>query len=213
MKTVILAGGFGTRLSEYTTQIPKPMVPIGRHPLLWHLMSFYASYGFKEFILALGYRSEDIKQYFQNYRNSHSDFTVDLSNGNIVYHAQSAQLDWKITLVDTGADSMTGGRLKRVSQHLDDEPFMMTYGDGLSDVNLHDLQSFHQSHGKKITVTAVRPVARFGEMTIEGSKVSAFSEKPQISEGWINGGFFVLERSVLEYIQDDSTIFEKFPLE
>ena len=212
MKVIILAGGFGTRLSEYTDKIPKPMVKIGNKPILWHIMKSYSNYGHKEFFIALGYKSEIIKEYFLNYKTLNSDFTVDLKSGDVTIH-NNEDNDWKVTLLDTGLNSMTGGRIKRFEKYIGNEPFMVTYGDGVCDVDLDELLEFHRKHKKLITVTAVRPSARFGELDIKDNLVESFQEKPQTSDGWINGGYFVCERQVLDYIENDSTIFEKEPLE
>ena len=182
MKVVILAGGFGTRLSEYTNVIPKPMVPIGGKPILWHIMQFYAKYGHKDFYVALGYRSEVIKDYFLNYRELNSDFTLDLNSGDIEHHEVNSE-DWKVTLIDTGDKTMTGGRLKRLQKFIGNEPFLLTYGDGVSDVNLEDLVKFHKNHGKMVTMSAVRPTARFGELDIKDSLVKSFKEKPRLHKG------------------------------
>lgn len=212
MKVVILSGGLGTRLSEYTESIPKPMVTIGGKPILWHIMNHYAKYGFKDFYLALGYKSEVVKEYFLNYRSVNSDFTVQLDSGKIT-HYNSPTVDWRVTLVNTGLDTMTGGRLLRLKEYVGNETFMLTYGDGLSNVNLAELLKFHQSNQKVATVTAVHPGARFGELEINSNIVTSFQEKPQIKEGWINGGYFVLEPSFIDWISDDSTVLEKAPLE
>ncbi len=212
MKVVILAGGFGTRLSEMTGSIPKPMIEIGGRPILWHIMHIYAHYGFSEFIIALGFKSEIIKEYFLNYYAKSSDLTINLSNGQTIIHERQ-NIDWKIHLVDTGLHTKTGGRLKRLKDWLGDEAFLMTYGDGVSDVNIAQLVSFHQLHGKLATLTAVHPPARFGGLVLNDNQVMEFSEKNQSMEGWINGGFFVLEPKVLEYIADDETFWEKQPLE
>jgi len=212
MKVVILAGGFGTRLSEMTGSIPKPMVEIGGRPILWHIMSVYAHYGFSEFIIALGFKSEIIKEYFLNYYAKNSDLTIDLSNGQTLVHERQC-MDWKIHLVDTGLHTQTGGRLRRLKNWLGEEPFLMTYGDGVANVNITELVSFHQNHGKLATLTAVHPPARFGGLMLDDSRVMEFSEKNQSMEGWINGGFFVLEPEVLDYIADDETSWEKQPLE
>ena len=212
MKVVILAGGFGTRLSEYTESIPKPMVTIGGKPILWHIMKRYASFGHKEFIIALGYKAEVVKSYFLSMRSVHSDFTLDMSNGKIELHDKS-NIDWKITLVDTGLETMTGGRVKRIQEYVGNEPFMLTYGDGLSDANMDDLTNFHKFHGKLLTVTAVRPIARFGELSMDGEIVTSFEEKPQVTRGWINGGFFVCQPELFDYIKDDQTVLERSPLE
>ena len=193
MKVVILAGGFGTRLSEYTESIPKPMVSIGGKPILWHIMKSYAYFGHSDFYIALGYKTEVIKEYFLNYRTLNADFTVDLGTGSLTPHQQD-EVDWKVTLVDTGLNTMTGGRVKRMKSYIGNEAFLLTYGDGLSDVNLEALLKFHKNHGKMVTVTAVHPVARFGELKIEVDCVKSFKEKPQVTQGWINGGFFVINK-------------------
>lgn len=212
MKVVILAGGFGTRLAELTDLIPKPMVPVGGHPLLWHIMNIYASKGYNEFIVALGYKADIIKNYFLNYASLNADFTVDMATGDVNLHS-SCQLDWKVTLVDTGLGTMTGGRIRRLKEYLNDEPFMLTYGDGLSDIDVNALKRFHFSHGKMVTVSTVHPGARFGELDLDGSCVRTFKEKPQTEQGWINGGFFVMEPEFLDFIADDSTVLERQPLE
>jgi len=212
MKVVILAGGFGTRLSEYTDVIPKPMVSIGGKPILWHIMNHYASYGHNDFYIALGYKSEIIKDYFIRYYETNSDFTIDLSNGDIEVHNKS-KINWKVTLVNTGLDSMTGGRLKRLKEFIGFETFMLTYGDGLSNVNINSLINFHNSHNKMVTLTSVRPQARFGELKLVDDKVINFSEKPSMHDGWINGGYFVINPQFLDYIDGDDTILEKKPLE
>ena len=212
MKVIILAGGYGTRLSEQTEIIPKPMVTIGDRPILWHIMKSYAHFGHKDFYLALGYKSEVIKKYFLNYRSLNSDFSVDLSSGLIEPH-QIEDIDWQVTLVDTGNDSLTGGRVKRLQSYIDNETFMLTYGDGLSDINLKALLEFHESHGKMVTISAVHPTARFGELEITNNTVTSFQEKPQTKKGWINGGFFVIEPEFFELIEGDNTALEGDPLE
>jgi glucose-1-phosphate cytidylyltransferase len=212
MKVIILAGGFGVRLSEYTESIPKPMVTIGGRPILWHIMSNYAKYGFNDFHLALGYKAEIIKEYFLHYKSLNSDFSVSMSSGNIEYHHTDA-IDWRVTMVDTGQNSMTGGRVKRMQPFIGKERFLLTYGDGLSNVNLKELLSFHKSHGKMVTVTAVHPSARFGELEIEAQQVKSFKEKPQTGKGWINGGFFVIEPEFFDFIEGDQSILEQEPLE
>ncbi len=212
MKVIILAGGFGTRLSEYTESIPKPMVTVGGKPILWHIMNTYAKFEHKDFYVALGYKAEVIKEYFLNYRTLNSDFTVDLTNGDIIAHQQDA-VDWKVSLIDTGLNSMTGGRVKRMQNFIGDETFLLTYGDGVADIDLDALVKFHKSHGKMVTVSAVRPGARFGELDINNNVVTSFKEKPQTTEGWINGGYFVIEPEFFDLIEGDSTILEKSPLE
>ena len=212
MKVVILAGGFGTRLAEYTETIPKPMVPIGGRPIIWHIMRRYAAFGHHDFVLALGYKAELIKEYFLHYRTLSSSFTVDLGTGN-VEALEMEPIDWRVTLVDTGLKAMTGGRVKRLTRHLKNETFMLTYGDGLADIDVNRLLDFHRSHGRMVTVTGVHPVARFGELNIEGERVTAFQEKPQVRDGWINGGFFVCEPRFLDLIEDDETVLEQAPLE
>lgn len=212
MKIIILAGGFGTRLSEYTEDIPKPMVPIGGKPILWHIMDIFAQFGHNDFYLALGYKAEIVKDYFLNYRMLNSNFTLDLNNGSLVMHDVDC-CDWKVTLVQTGLDSMTGGRIKRMKKFIGDETCMITYGDGLANVDLKKLLDFHRSHGKMVTVTAVHPGARFGELKIENDKVLSFQEKPQMTQGWINGGFFVIEPGFFDLIEGDKTILERDPLE
>lgn len=212
MKVVLLAGGFGTRLSEYTEHTPKPMVTIGGRPILWHIMNTYARYGHSDFFVALGYKAELVKEYFLNYRSLNSDFTVDLSSGDVVSH-QTDELDWRVTLVHTGLDSMTGGRVRRMKKFVGNETFLLTYGDGVADININGLIDFHHSHRKMVTVSAVHPAARFGELDLEGEDVKTFKEKPQTSKGWINGGYFVVEPEFLEFIDGDSTVLEKEPLE
>ena len=212
MKVVILAGGFGTRLSEYTETIPKPMVSIGGKPILWHIMKHYAHFGYNDFYVALGYKAEVIKEYFLHYRTLNADFTVDLGTGTITPH-QLDEVDWKVTLVETGADSLTGGRVKRMKPFIGNETRLLTYGDGLSDIDLESLIAFHKHHKKMVTVTAVHPAARFGEIEIEDEQVTSFKEKHQIGQGWINGGYFVIEPEFFELIESDDTILEREPLE
>ena len=212
MKVFLLAGGFGTRLAEYSNIIPKPMVPIGDKPILWRIMKTFANYGHNEFYIALGYKAEVIKDYFLNYYTLNSDLTIDLSSGEIKTYKEG-RLDWKITLLDTGINTMTGGRLKRMKDYIKDEPFFLTYGDGLCDVNLNELLSFHKSHGKLVTVTAVHPGARFGELLIEKNEVRTFQEKPQTQKGWINGGYFIMQPEFINFIDDDSSVLEREPLE
>ncbi|MDA7738814.1 glucose-1-phosphate cytidylyltransferase [Amylibacter sp.] len=212
MKVIVLAGGLGTRLGEYTDLIPKPMVQVGGKPILWHIMRNYANFGHKDFYLALGYKSDVIKDYFLNYRALNSDFTVDLETGNVIPH-QLDPVDWKVTLVDTGDSSMTGGRVKRMKHFMSNETFLLTYGDGVSDIDIEALVNFHRSHGKMVTISAVRPSARFGELEINGSQVKSFQEKPQLHDGWINGGYFVIEPEFFNFIEGDSTLLEREPLE
>lgn len=212
MKVVILAGGLGTRLQEETTVKPKPMVEIGGKPILWHIMKIYGQFGFREFIVALGYRGDAIKSYFLSYHYHSTDVTVDLSSGTVQSHGESRE-DWLVHLVDTGVNTETGGRLKRLAPYLGNTTFMMTYGDGVADLDVSELVSFHRRHRRLATVTAVRPPARFGGLAFAGAEVSEFVEKPQIGEGWINGGFFVLEPGVLDTIDGDDAVFERFPLE
>ena len=205
MKTIILAGGFGTRLSEYTKLIPKPMVEIGGKPILWHIMNHYARYGYKDFVIALGYKGEVIKNYFLQYYAENNDFTIDLSTGKVDYIQEHTQ-DWRVTLVDTGDASMTGGRILRLKNIIGNEEFMMTYGDAVSDVDISLLvEKYHQSKALAM-VTAVHPTARFGEIQIDDDDfVRSFKEKPQVNQGWINGGFFVLHPRVFDYIDNDLT--------
>lgn len=212
MKVVILTGGLGTRLQEYTTVIPKPMVEIGGNPILWHIMKSYDFYGFQEFVLAMGYKSEVIKDYFYNYYYRINNMSVNLKEGTTNFHDNHSE-NWLVHLLDTGLLTQTGGRVKRSAEFIGDETCMLTYGDGVANVNLKDLLNFHKKEGKIATVTAVRPPARFGGLTFEGNRVVRFEEKPQLGEGWINGGFFVLEPEIKEYIRNDETIFEKEPLE
>jgi glucose-1-phosphate cytidylyltransferase len=211
MKVVILAGGLGTRLAEETELKPKPMVEIGGQPVLWHIMKHYAHYDFKNFVIALGYKGTVIKKYMVDYCALNSDLTINMGTGETALH-DGYRPDWVVDLVDTGLGTMTGGRVKRLARHLN-ETFMMTYGDGVSNIDLCDLLRFHRSHGKLATLTAVRPVARFGQLGLNGEVVADFTEKPQTMEGWINGGFFVLEPEVLDYIDGDMTFWERDPLE
>ncbi|MCA1595752.1 MAG: glucose-1-phosphate cytidylyltransferase [Chloroflexi bacterium] len=211
-KVVILAGGIGTRLQEETAVRPKPMVEIGGYPILWHIMKTYAAYGFADFVLALGYRGTMIKSYFRDYYVLNNNFTVDLADGSTRVHDERRE-DWRVTLVDTGMNTQTGGRVRRLREWIGSSPFLLTYGDGVSNVDIGTLVQFHQEHGKLATVTAVRPPARFGGLDFEGDLVRTFVEKPQIGEGWINGGYFVLEPEVLDYIAGDEVAFEHGPLE
>ena len=212
MKVILLAGGFGTRLSEYTESIPKPMVTVGGRPILWHIMRIYAHFGHKDFFLALGYRAEVIKEYFLHYRTLNADFSVDLVTGNVTPH-QLDEVDWNVTLTDTGLNTMTGGRVKRMQKFIGNETCLLTYGDGVTNLDLNEVVKFHKNHGKMITVSAVRPSARFGELNLDGNKVSSFQEKPQLHEGWINGGYFVINPEFFDLINGDSTMLEREPLE
>jgi len=212
MKTVILAGGFGSRLSEETIMKPKPMVEIGGKPILWHIMNIYGYYGFNEFVIALGYKGEYIKEYFLNYYNHQSDLTISLKDGKVVA-TKTCNREWLVQLVDTGINSMTGGRLRRLKEYVGNSTFMMTYGDGVSTVDIAKLIKFHKSHGKIATVTAVRPTARFGGMVFDKAQVIEFKEKQQAGEGWINGGFFVFEPDIFDYLQSDTSVLESDPME
>ena len=213
MKAVILAGGLGTRLSEETHTIPKPMVNIGSYPIIWHIMKIYSHYGVNDFIVCLGYKGYVLKEYFANYYRHNSDLTVDTETGDVEIHRRAIN-KWKVTLVDTGAETMTGGRLKRIKDHLEpDEDFFMTYGDGVSDIDIGALHKFHQEQGRLATVTAVKPPGRFGALEIEDGKVENFVEKPRGDGADINGGFFVLSPRVLDYIEGDDTSWEREPME
>jgi glucose-1-phosphate cytidylyltransferase len=213
MKVVLLAGGLGTRLSEETSIKPKPMVEIGDKPILWHIMKIYSSFGFNEFVVCLGYKGYMIKEYFANYYRHLSDITIDLSMNSVEVHNSQAE-PWKITLVDTGLNSMTGGRIKRIRKCIGNEPFLLTYGDGVGNVNIHHLVETHKRNQKLVTVTAVQPSGRFGALNLnEQDYVSSFMEKPKGDGAWINGGFFVCEPGVFDYIDGDDTIWEKDPLE
>jgi len=213
MKAVILAGGLGTRISEESHLRPKPMIEIGGRPILWHIMKLFSHHGFNDFIVCLGYRGYMVKEYFANYVLHNADLTVDLGRGSVEYHATNSE-PWRVTLVDTGPDTMTGGRLKRVARYLDaDEPFFLTYGDGVSDVDLSALAAFHKAHGKEATVTAVAPPGRYGALDIVDGRVERFIEKPPGDNGLINGGFFVLQPRVVSRIAGDETPFESEPLE
>jgi glucose-1-phosphate cytidylyltransferase len=212
MKVAILAGGVGSRLQEETEIKPKPMIEIGGKPILWHIMMHYAHYGYKQFVIALGYKGESIKRYVVDYCSLNSDLTVDLRNGKVDVHGRNGH-DWIVDLVDTGQPTATGGRIKRLAPYVRDGTFMLTWGDGVSNVNLHSLLEFHRSHGKLATVTAVRPPARFGRIELSGNRVAEFSEKPQLGEGWINGAFFVVEPGIFDYIDGDDTQWEREPME
>jgi glucose-1-phosphate cytidylyltransferase len=213
MKIVILAGGFGTRISEESHLKPKPMIEVGEHPILWHVMKLYSAYGFNDFIICLGYKGYVIKEYFANYFLHNSDVTFDLGNNSLEIHDSTAE-SWKVTLVNTGLNTPTGGRIKRVRKYVGTETFMMTYGDGVSNVNIPRLLDFHREHGKHATITAVQPPGRFGALAFDGEAdiVKTFQEKPEGDGAWINGGFFVLEPTVFDYIERDDVLWEKQPL-
>ncbi len=213
MKVVILAGGKGSRISQYTNDIPKPMINIGNKPILWHVMNSYAKYGYKDFILALGYKSHIIKEYFLNYDVYSNNFEINTKSKSIKFFEDN-RIDWNVSLIDTGIDSMTGGRLKNIKNYIKDDPFFLSYGDSIGNIDLKKLYEFHKSHGKLVTVTAVRPQARFGELDISNKNVvQNFKEKPQVKTGWINGGYFLIEPKFLDYIENENTILEKEPLE
>ena len=210
MKVVILAGGYGTRLSEYTDLIPKPLVEIGNEPIIMHIMRRYAMFGFKDFVIALGFKAEKFRQFFANYKINNSDIKVNLKNGKITISEHNS-LDWNVSLIDTGLHTMTGGRIKKLQNELK-ETFLLTYGDGLSNLNIKELIKFHKKYKKKVTLTAVRPNARFGELVFNKTSITAFDEKPQLTQGWINGGFFVMEPQALEFIKNDNEMFEREPI-
>lgn len=212
MKVVILAGGFGTRISEESHLRPKPMIEIGDQPILWHIMKLYSSFGYNEFVICLGYKAFMIKEYFADYFLHTSDVTFDLVNNQMTVHDNYAE-PWKVTLVNTGLNTMTGGRVKRIQSYIGNEPFLLTYGDGVSDVNINDLVEFHQSHGKIATLTAIQPDGRFGVLDIDDNQVNAFREKSKNDSSWINGGFMVLQPEIFDLIDGDDTVFEKKPLE
>ena len=211
MKVLILAGGYGTRLSEETDIRPKPMVEIGGKPILWHIMKLYSHYGFNDFIILLGYKGYYIKEYFANYYLHQSDVTFDMSTGQMEVHNNTSEA-WKVTLIDTGLNSMTGGRIKRASKYINNERFMLTYGDGVSDVNIKNLLDFHIQNNSKLTMTAIQPAGRFGALNLDGDKITDFVEKPAGDGNWINAGFMVCEPEILNYIEDDFTVFEQEPL-
>ena len=213
MKVVILAGGFGTRISEESHLRPKPMVEIGGMPMLWHIMKYYASFGYCDFIVCAGYKQSVIKEWFADYYINHSDVTFDFGTEERVTVHTSSSEPWRVTVVDTGLATMTGGRIKRIRRYLDDEPFFLTYGDGLCDVDIGELLRFHRSHGCLATITAVHPDSRFGVLDMTGNRVLAFREKSEADVDWINGGFMVLDPRVMDYIEDDTTVFERAPLE
>ncbi len=214
MKVVILCGGRGTRFREKTEYKPKPMIEIGGRPILWHIMKIYAYYGFRDFVLCLGYKGRDVKEYFLRYELINSDFCIELGSKNITPYISTQEQGWLITLVDTGEDAMTGARLKRVEKYIDTDLFMLTYGDGLAHINISELVEFHKSHGKIGTVTGVHPSSRFGELVVDGNHVLEFGEKPRIRDSYINGGFFVFNNKIFSYVEDkDDCIFERKPLE
>lgn len=214
MKVVILAGGFGTRISEESHLIPKPMIEIGEKPILWHIMKYYSSFGHNEFIICCGYKQYVIKEFFADYYLHMSDVTFDFSAENKMIVLNNNSEPWKVTLVDTGLNTMTGGRIKRVKEYIGNEPFMLTYGDGVSNVNINELVKFHNRHGKIATITAIQPEGRFGMLDIsDTNQIDTFKEKPKEDSGWINGGFMVLNPEIIDYIEGDNTIFEKEPLE
>src|SRR6266540_3584385 len=212
LKVVILAGGLGTRLAEETEVRPKPMVEIGGRPILWHILKIYHHYGYRDFVIALGYKGEHIKRWLVEYCSYNGNLTVNARDGEITRHGGNHHEDWTIELVDTGLDTATGGRIKRLAPYIGDQPFMLTWGDGVADIDVDKLVAFHRAHGRLATVTAVRPPARFGRLDLEGDLVRRFSEKPQLGEGWINGAFFVLEPGVLDYVEGDGTVWEGDPL-
>jgi len=212
VKVAVLAGGFGSRLAEETEVRPKPMVEIGGRPILWHIMMIYSRYGYRDFVIALGYKGEVIKKYMVDYCSLQSNLTVHLKDGKVDVHDGPKQ-DWTVHLIDTGGQTQTGGRIKRLAPHLGNSTFMLTWGDGVSDIDIRALVEFHKSHGRLATVTAVRPPARYGYMQFEGDRVVEFTEKPQLGEGWINGAFFVLEPGVFDYIDGDQTVWEREPME
>lgn len=211
MKCVILAGGLGTRISEESHLKPKPMIEIGGKPILWHIMKIYSFYGINDFVICLGYKGYIIKEYFANYFLHMSDVTYDMINNEMKVHQRHVE-PWKVTLIDTGENTMTGGRLKKVREHIGDDPFCFTYGDGVADINLTELMAFHKSHGKKATVAAIQPPGRYGALDIQNSQVKRFQEKPAGDGAWINGGFFILDPSVIDLIEDDLTSWEAKPL-
>lgn len=213
MKVLLLAGGFGTRLSEETALKPKPMVEIGGMPILWHIMKSYSAHGYNDFVILLGYKSYVIKEYFANYFLHQSDVTINLKDNSVEVHNTSSE-PWKVTLLDTGLNTMTGGRIKRAKDYINNEPFLLTYGDGVADVNIKETVKFHKDHGKLITMTSVQPAGRFGALDISPDlKVNSFKEKPQGDGNWINGGYFVCQPEVMDYIENDATVFEQSPLE
>jgi glucose-1-phosphate cytidylyltransferase len=212
MKVGILAGGKGSRLAEETDVKPKPMVEIGGKPILWHIMMHYAHYGFNDFVIALGHKGEVLKKYMTDFASLNGHLSVNLRSGKVEHHG-GYRPDWNVDLIDTGQETMTGGRIKRLAPYMGDDTFMLTWGDGVADINLHELLAFHRAHGKLATLTAVRPPARYGHLSFEGDRIAKFTEKPQLGEGWINGAFFVLEPGVFDYVDGDETQWEREPLE
>lgn len=212
MKVLLLAGGYGTRISEETDIRPKPMIEIGGKPILWHIMKIYSKYGFNDFVILLGYKGYYIREYFANYYLHQSDVTFDMKTGHMQTHNNASE-PWKVTLIDTGLDTMTGGRIKRARDYIEDKPFLLTYGDGVSDINIAELVEFHKSSKTQATMTAIQPAGRFGALDISTGLVTKFVEKPAGDGNWINGGFMVCEPSVLELIENDKTIFEQYPLQ
>jgi len=213
MKVVILAGGLGTRISEESHLKPKPMIEIGEQPILWHIMKSYSEFGFNDFVICCGYKQHVIKEYFADYYLHNSDVTFDFRDGNVMQTHSNTAEPWCVTLVDTGLNTMTGGRVKRIQPYIGDEPFLLTYGDGVSDVNISRLVEFHKSHGRLASLTSVRPEGRFGVLDMEGNRIDAFREKDQHDTGWINGGFMVFQPQIFEFIENDATVLEKEPLE
>lgn len=214
MKVVILCGGYGTRIRDVADDIPKPMIPIGRFPIIWHIMKYYASFGHKEFVLCLGYKGNVIKDFFLNYEAHTKDFTIELNQrGVLKFHNDGAELDWQVTLAETGLDAMTGARINRIRKYVDEEDFMLTYGDGVGDVDLRALESYHRSHSRALTVTGVRPPGRFGELMHVNGVITEFNEKPQATQGCISGGYFVASPKIFEYLSnDDKLVFEQEPM-
>ena len=214
MKIVILCGGYGTRIRDISENIPKPMIPIGGLPIIWHIMKFYSSYGFNDFVLCLGYKGHIIKDFFLNYEAHTKDFTIELGRqSGITFHTNHAESDWRVTLAETGLEAMTGARIKRIQKYVDGHDFMLTYGDGVGDINLHALLNFHQKHGRALTVTGVRPPGRFGELVHVDGVISEFNEKPQATGGRISGGFFVASSKIFEYLsEDEGLVFEQQPM-
>ena len=215
MKAVVLCGGYGTRIRDVTSEIPKPMIPIGSEPILWHIMKQLSSYHIKDFVLCLGYKSEVIKEYFLDYHIRKNDLTINLTSHQVINHTQHQEEDWTITFAETGLDTMTGGRLKLIQQYMANEDcFLLTYGDGVGNINIEKLLNYHLSHGKLMTVTGAHPPGRFGDLTIKGNQVVGFNEKPQVAEGWISAGFFVCNKKIFDYLNDEPTlVFEKNPIE